>query len=103
MMKKVKIPSHRVLIKTYAQSQEFREKMKAGVKRLKVISQLIDLREKLGITQTELAKRIGVSQPFVARIENDDASNLSLETLVKIVNALDAELDIQIRVHKKAA
>ena len=63
--------------------------------------QIIELREKLGLTQAELAKRIGVSQPFIAKIENDEASNLSLETLIKIVEALNGEIEINIL--KKAA
>ena len=79
-----------------------KEKIKAGVQRLKVISQIVELREKLHLTQTELASRIGVSQPFIARIENDEASNLSLETLIKIVDALNGEIEIRIR-SKKAA
>ena len=102
-MKKTKAPFHRELVKPYLREKKLREKIKAGVKRLKVITQLVELREKLGMTQTELAGRIGVSQPFIARIENDETSNLSLETLVKVVDALDAGLDIRIRAHKKAA
>ena len=102
-MKKIKAPIHRELVKPYLSDKKLRERIKAGVKRLKVITQLVELREKLSMTQTELAGRIGVSQPFIARIENDETSNLSLETLVKVVDALDAGLDIRIHAHKKAA
>ena len=55
------------------------------------------------LTITELAERIGVSQPFIARIENDEASNLSLETIVKIVEALNGEIEIRICATKRAA
>ena len=64
---------------------------------------MIALRQTLGITQAELGKRIGATQPFIAKIENDTASNLSLETLVKIVEALNGEMEISIRPAKKAA
>lgn len=74
-----------------------------SLRRLKVISRIVELREKLGLTQGELAERIGASQPFIARLENDEASNLSLETLVKIVEALNGEIEIRIRAAKKAA
>jgi transcriptional regulator with XRE-family HTH domain len=87
----------------YFKDRRFKERIKAGVQRLKVITQIVELREKLGLTQSELAKRIGVSQPFVARIENDDTSNLSLETLIKIVDALNGEIEIKIRPSQKAA
>ena len=99
-MKKIRIHSHEELMKPYLKDRGLREKIKTGVKRLKVISQIVELREKLGLTQAQLAARIGVSQPFIARIENDEASNLSLETLVKIVHALSADIDIKIRTSK---
>ncbi len=102
-MKQMKAPSHRFLMKGYFKNKKFREKIRAGVQRLKVISQIIELREKLDLTQSELAARIGVSQPFIARIENDEASNLSLETLFKLVDALHGEIEIRIRSVKKAA
>ena len=87
----------------YLKDPTLKTRIKAGVQRLKVIDQIIELREKLGITQAELAGRIGVSQPFIARIERDEASNLSLETLVKIVGAMNGALEIRIRSGKKAA
>lgn len=102
-MKRIQAPSHQALMRGYFKDKKFKEKIKAGVQRLKVITQIVELREKLGLTQNELANRIGVSQPFVARIENDDASNLSLETLIKIVDALHGEIEIRIRPTQKAA
>jgi predicted transcriptional regulator len=94
---KLKAPSHRVLMKPYLRNKRLREKIETGVQRLKVISQIVQLREKLGMTQAELARRIGVSQPFIAKIENDEAANLSLETLVKVVEALNGAIEIRIR------
>lgn len=101
--KPVKVPSHGALMKTYLKNKKLKEKIESGVQRLKVITKIVELREKLHLTQAELARRIGVSQPFIARIENDEASNLSLETLIKIVDALNGEIEIRIRLGKKAA
>ena len=100
----MKIPTHQELIKPYfGRAPKLKAKIELGVQRLKVISQIVTLREKLNLTQAELAEQIGVSQPHIARIENDAASNLSLETLVKIVEALNGAIEIRIRPHKKAA
>lgn len=102
-MKPKIMPSHKTLIKPYLKDKKFKDRIEAGVQRLKVITQIVHLREELGLTQAQLAARAGVSQPFIARIENDQTSNLSLETLVKIVEALNGEIEIHIRPGKKAA
>jgi len=53
-------------------------------------------REKLGITQAELATRIGSTQPAVARLEAGGVSP-SLDTLSRIAAALDLELVVDLR------
>ncbi|MEF8799743.1 MAG: CBS domain-containing protein [Halolamina sp.] len=46
-------------------------------------------RNEVGLTQSKLAERADVSQPLIARVENDDVDP-RLSTLRRIVNALDA-------------
>jgi predicted transcriptional regulator len=46
-------------------------------------------RDEVGITQSKLAERADVSQPLIARVENDDVDP-RLSTLRRIVSALDA-------------
>lgn len=46
-------------------------------------------RKAVGLTQAELADRADVSQPLIARVENDDVDP-RLSTLRRIVEALDA-------------
>jgi len=46
-----------------------------------------DLREKNKLSQQELAKVVGVSQPYIARIE-DGEENLTIETIAKLLLAL---------------
>ncbi|AKB75303.1 putative Cro-like protein [Methanosarcina lacustris Z-7289] len=53
-------------------------------------------RNELGLTQSELAKRAGVSQPLIARIESGDVDP-RLSTVRKILNAFEeAEREQQI-------
>jgi DNA-binding XRE family transcriptional regulator len=54
--------------------------------------QLAELREKMGETQTELAKLLGTTQANVSRIERAD--NLFLKTLADYVGALGGRLEI---------
>ena len=103
-MKKKEFVTHQdVLNRYFKKDGQLKKRIETGVARLKVIVQIIERREQMGLTQSQLAKRMGVSQPVIAKIENDEASNLSLETLVKIADALDSEIEIHFRAAKKAA
>jgi len=56
--------------------------------------QIIKLREEQGISQKELAEKIGTKQSAISRLENDDY-NPSVELLDKVAHALGKKLDIR--------
>jgi DNA-binding XRE family transcriptional regulator len=56
-----------------------------------------ELREKLGLTQAELAKRMGTKQQAIARLERGDYEGFTLKTLEKIAEATKTELVIDFR------
>lgn len=61
-------------------------------------------RERMGMSQAELAKRIGTKQSNISRLEQGNY-NFTVEMLEKIARALDFRLKIQFisgRVHKAA-
>lgn len=70
--------------------------------RSEVIGQYKKCRKDKKMTQIELAKRTGISQPNINRFESGKY-NPSLEMLVKVALALDMELNIQLREKGKAA
>lgn len=53
-------------------------------------------RERLGLTQTELAERMETTQPTIARLEADGVTP-SLDTLHRAANALGLELIVDFR------
>ncbi|BCU67288.1 inosine-5-monophosphate dehydrogenase [Sulfolobales archaeon HS-7] len=57
------------------------------------------LREKLGISQTELAKRVGISQSFIAKIENEKIDP-RLSTINRILEELLNNLSFSETVEK---
>jgi ribosome-binding protein aMBF1 (putative translation factor) len=61
---------------------------------------VIRAREKAGLTQEELAKRIGTKQPALSRLERGGFSRATVETLRKIADALDARLVVKIEPKK---
>ena len=65
-----------------------------------LIRQLIDLRIKRGLSQREIAKRAGMQQPSIARLETGQTA--SLRTLRRVADALDADVRVTL-VPRRAA
>jgi transcriptional regulator with XRE-family HTH domain len=53
--------------------------------------------EKRGLTQTELAKRIGTKQPALSTFERGGFRKATVETLNKHAKALDARLILKLQ------
>ena len=54
---------------------------------------LTKIRVSRGLTQTEVAKRVNVSAPYINQIEGGTRNNLSLEVLNSLCDALDCTAD----------
>jgi predicted transcriptional regulator len=61
---------------------------------IQVADQVRQLRSAVGISQEELARRAGTTQPMIARLERGDQSP-SLRTLERLAKALNADLMIR--------
>jgi ribosome-binding protein aMBF1 (putative translation factor) len=61
--------------------------------KLVLIENLVSYREKKGLTQKQLADKLGVKQQVVARVEN--GSNITLETLIKFLDVLGIVLKVE--------
>ena len=61
---------------------------------IRIAIEMAKLREKAGLSQKELAKKINTKQQVVSRIENFRHTNLTIGTLQKAAKALGAELYI---------
>jgi transcriptional regulator with XRE-family HTH domain len=61
---------------------------------LRLAAGLTALREEAGLSQRELAKRIGVSQPRVAAIEQ--SPNVTIEVLEQYVNGVGGTLEVSV-------
>jgi transcriptional regulator with XRE-family HTH domain len=72
---------------------QFRAEVDALYAEMLLENELALLREKEGITQAELARRLGVSQPVVARFESGSKKRrVELATIVRHAAALGYEL-----------
>ena len=57
--------------------------------------QTAKIRQKGGLTQKELAKRLHTTQQTVSRLENIHNRSYSLRTLIELAQALDKRLKIE--------
>jgi DNA-binding XRE family transcriptional regulator len=62
--------------------------------------QLVEARQAAGLTQEELARRLGVSQAQVARIEKRGYDAYTLNTLRRYVGALGDGFSLEVRVRQ---
>ena len=64
---------------------------------------ITDLRTRAGLTQKQLAKRVGTTQPAIARLEAPNYHGHSLTMLQRIANALDGKIEIRVSPERKAS
>lgn len=82
-----------ILLKKFPSLKEEFEKSDRAVE---IAFQIRDLRTKIGLTQTELAKLVGTRQSNIARIESADYTGYTFKTLEKVTKALHARLEVRI-------
>jgi ribosome-binding protein aMBF1 (putative translation factor) len=83
---------------TYLKDQLKNPKLKAHYdeagKKLEVAYQVVQLRKRYGVSQLQLARKIGTTQSNVARIEAGQ-QNFTTDTLQKIAKAFKVDLKIE--------
>lgn len=74
-----------------------REDLDNGYENFKLGTLLHDARVEKGLTQAELAEKVGTTKSYISKIENN-IKEVRLSTLQKIVHlGLDGQLDLFIR------
>ena len=74
--------------------RQFRQRFEEEMQKLAIGEQLSRLRQEAGLTQAQLAKRIGSTASAISRYENAEYNRYELWTLQKIVRACGGHLDI---------
>lgn len=73
---------------------EIAESFAERLETLRLSVQIAQLREKRGLTQTDLAARMRTSAPMISRLET--GGKCTVQTLQKLAKALDANLKIEL-------
>lgn len=75
----------------------FAERYRRAGEAWEVAVQLAALREKEGLSQKELAERVGTTQQQISRLESPGYEGHSLRMLRKVATVLHAEVEVRFR------
>ena len=76
---------------------EFKKEYDALEEEFTLAQEFITLRAEKNLTQSQLAKLVGTSQPAIARLESGSYTKLSLSFLRKVADALGAVPEIHLK------
>jgi predicted transcriptional regulator len=79
----------------------FKEKYQAPSAEFDLLRQFIKARKKADVSQRELAKKLKLQQPAIARLERGGYASTSVNNLAKVANALGYSLKISLQAKKK--
>jgi len=80
---------------------DFKEKFRKAGEALDVAVQLASLRKASGLSQKELAKRVGTSQQQISRLESPSYEGHSLSMLRRVADVLGATVHVKIQGKKQ--
>lgn len=66
--------------------------------KIEIGQQLYDLRERVGLSQTDLAKLIGTNQSIISKVENADYDGNSLSILTRVCAAMHTRMSVRIEI-----
>jgi predicted XRE-type DNA-binding protein len=85
-----------------AADPEFRRVYEEEAQKKELWLSLVEARQAAGLTQTEVARRLGVSQAQVARVEKRGYESYTLNTLRRYVAALGEGFSVEVVVRRPA-
>jgi len=84
-------------LETQLKKPEFRKAYEELEEEYEFASQIIRFRIKRKLTQAQLARLVGTSQPAIARLESGNHRNLTLAFLFRVAKALDLRPEFRFR------
>src|SRR5258707_14076467 len=92
--------THKQMVKRMMKNPEVKEEYAAQSEEFALLDELLRARQRAGLTQAEVAKRMGTMTPAIARLEGGGGSkghSPSVATLRKYAKAVGCSLEIKLR------
>lgn len=84
------------------QNSSFKKAYETVAPLMDIALAIVKARSRLGLSQSDLARKLKTSQSVLSRIENGN-QNLSVKMLVKIAHVLGCDLSVNLKQSKLAA
>jgi ribosome-binding protein aMBF1 (putative translation factor) len=95
MPKKTTTDANKILANIAGRDPKRQQAFEEAVANREVAQRIYELREQAGLSQTELAKRVGTTQSVISRLEDADYEGHSLAMLNRIAAAVERRVDIR--------
>jgi len=86
-----------------ARDEALRREVEETLNEMRIEQDLAALREQRKLSQHQLARILGISQPAVAKLESGRIKNLEIRTLVRYAVALGGKVEIAIKTDRRRA
>jgi ribosome-binding protein aMBF1 (putative translation factor) len=95
MPKKTTTDANKILTDFAGRDPKRQQAFEEAVANREVALRIYELREQAGLSQTELAKRVGTTQSVISRLEDADYEGHSLAMLNRIAAAVERRVEIR--------
>lgn len=95
MTKKTTTDALRILDQMFGNDPKSQRAVEEEMAKREIGTEIYRLRQRAGLSQSELARRIGTTQSVISRLEDADYTGHSLAMLNRIAAALDRRVEIR--------
>lgn len=93
-MAEIKLVKYDAHLRKKLKNKKFKKLYEQEKAKVSLAQKIAEMREEMKLKQSDLAKRMKVSQQFISQIETGEQDNLTLDTLIKIARSLDRDVEI---------
>lgn len=86
--------THRDYLEKQLRDEEFAKGFRCEKQKLRIAYDIHSARIELGMSQKALARKAGVTQQMVSRVENASEANMTQSTVCKIAEALGKDVGL---------
>ena len=93
-MGKIALENFKIHLNEKLKDKRFRKIYERELVKVAIAQKLAEIRQDAHLKQSDLAKKLHVSQQFISQIETAEADNLTIDTLLNIAGSLGRGIEI---------